>query len=232
MWNRKRKLAFFAAAWLSTWSAFLLGQDINAQKFDMAYQWAAGQFQKEMAQVEDTYEAEMRAAQAKRAQGVKMARVRYLQGLKFLNGNPALPQAMRVKINEEMKRIAALPEPAVPEMKAPASAAPGRTAKRTIRIKLDAPDSGWSVRILQAKKVGKELWVLSALQHGGDIATMAITPVEDAAVVEASEDLPVRHFVLNKTWDWKNKEDITFIRGVPDLGRNWALGEIAPLRRE
>jgi len=150
----------------------------------------------------------------------------------FLNRNPALPQALRVKINEDIKRTTALPEPVAPELKEPVSAVPRQTGKRTIRVKLDTPDSGWSVRVLQVKEVNNELWVLSALQHGSDIANMVITPVEDAVVVEAPEGMPVRHFVLNKSWEWENKEYVDFIRGMPDLGRNWALGKIVPFRRE
>ena len=192
----------------------------------------AKQFHKEMAQVERTYETEIRAAQQKRAMGIKLARVRYTQGLKFLNGNPATPQALRVKINEDLKRIAALPEPDAPEMKEPPATVSTPKISQRINLRLDTPDSGWSVRILQVKRVGDELWVLSALQHGSDVAQMVITPVEDLVVVETSRELPVRHFVLNKTWTWKNKEDITFLRGVPDLDRSWVLGKIVPLRRE
>ena len=198
MWKSSLPLTFLTVASLSFLSTSLQGQG-DGKKFEMAYQWGAEQYRKEIAQVEKAYEAEIRAAQAKRASGIKMARTRYLQGLKFLNGNPALPQALRVKINEDIKQTAALPEPIAPEVKEPVSAVPRQTGKRTIRVKLDTPDSGWSVRVVQVKEVNNELWVLSELQHSSDVANMVITPAEDAVVVEAPEGMSVRHFVLNKS---------------------------------
>jgi hypothetical protein len=224
----------FVLPWL--WIAPVCGQDVENKKLEMAYQWSREQFDKELSQIEQDYDQEIKAAQAKRAEAIKMARVRYNQGLEFLNSNPALPQSMRVEINTEMKRIAALPEPVAPPMPESDKSVNKESSKadRTkVTLAIDAPDTGWSVRILQSKKVGNEIWVLSALQHGSGISEMVVTPVRDSVIIEAPSDLPVRHFVLNKTWDsTKDPEGVKFISGVPDLGREWVLGELLQLRWE
>jgi hypothetical protein len=215
-------------------SGTLPGQDTDVKQLEMAFQWSRKQFEKEIGEVEQEYERAIRAAQATRAEAIKLARVRYKQGLEFLNVNPALPQPMRKVINEEMIRIVRLPEPVaqpMPEGRG-SDPAPPEPKPRTISVGVDAPDNGWSIRILQAKKVNNEIWVLSALQHGPGIADFVTTPVADSATVVAGADLEVRHFVLNKTWSSKSDEEaIKFIGGVPDLGRDWALGEVLQLGR-
>lgn len=220
-----------AVGWTVGANAALYAQPGGNQKLEAAYRHGAERFENDLAQVEREYAAEIAAAQAKRAQGIKMARARYLQGLKFLNSNPSLSQALREQINEEMKRIQALPEPVAPKLGAPPAQQPQQTVDQKVAIRLETPDSGWKVQILQIKQVNNELWVLSALSHEGDVAATVITAVSDAVTVKVPEKLPVRHFVLNKTWEWKNKEDVQFIRAVPDLGRNWALGKIVSMHR-
>lgn len=199
------------------------------QKLDSAYQWGIEKFESEIADVEKAFESEILAAQAKRATQIKAARQRFLQGLKFLNANPSLPQAMRDRINEEMKRIAALPEPDSPTIE-PTKSPTSISAQRELSIRFNTPDSGWSVKLKVAKLVSNELWVLSELHHSESIASMVITPVEDWASVEASSTLPLRHFVLNKTWNWPNDEPIQFVRSITELGPDWARGKVLRMK--
>lgn len=202
----------------------------------MAYEWSREQFDKETGQIEKDYEQAILAAQLARAEAIKMARTRYMTALEFLNANSALPQAMREQINEEMKRVVALPEPVAPELPksdATKSDEPTPPDRKEVTLTIDAPDSGWSLQILQAKKVKDEIWVLSALQHGRGISATVITPVSDSVFIDAPSKLTVRHFVMNKTWNTtEDPEGVKFIAGVPDLGRDWVLGELLKMRRD
>ena len=140
MWTRSLRCAALIVSAFGLCGGLAFGQDLTA-KFDSAYRWGADQYQKELTQIEESYEAEIHAAQAKRAQAIKMARVRYLQGLKFLNGNPSLPQSLRVKVNEDMKRVSALPDPVAPELKPVSSAVPKGTAMRKIGVTTNTASS-------------------------------------------------------------------------------------------
>lgn len=216
-----------------------VGQETEGKKLELAFQWSRQQFENENSRIERVYQEEIRAAQLKRAEAIQGARVRFQQGLEFLNTNPELPQSMREQINDLMRQIAALPEPVAPEItempeaKKTDSDQPNGANRKEVTVQIDAPDSGWSIRILQAKRVNDEIWVLSALEHAGGISTMVVTPVSDSAFVDAPPELVVRHFVLNKTWKSNDEiEGIQFIDGVPALGRDWVFGKILKPSRE
>lgn len=224
-------VSFFDAGELQAFQDDAIRND--AIKLENAYKWSREKFAKDNAKIEEEYKAAIVAAQVKRAEAIKTARVQYLQGLKFLNSNPRLPQSMREVINDEMKRVTALPEPIAPKIEdAAKEETTTNNQKREIAIKLDAPDSGWSIQITVAKRVNDEIWVLSTLRHGGGISAMVITPVSDIIELEAPRDMPIKHFVLNKTWDGPGPEGIQFIDGIPELGRDWALGKNVRILRK
>ena len=47
--------------------------------------------------------------------------------------------------------------------------------------------------------------------------------MQDSIEITA-EDLPLKHFVLGKTWNWENKEDMTFIKDRKDIADDLAKG--------
>jgi hypothetical protein len=64
--------------------------------------------------------------------------------------------------------------------------------------------------------VDKEIWVISKLKRSPKIAAQVITKVKDSLNLQAP-NLPIKHFILGKTWRWKNKEPYTFIKNKKEI---------------
>ena len=96
--------------------------------------------------------------------------------------------------------------------------------KRTITVSLLSPSSGWSISIDEVYKVDKELWVIASLSNHPGPGLQVITTVQDSIEITA-EDFPLKHFVLGKTWNWENKEDMTFIKDRKDIADDLAKGK-------
>jgi hypothetical protein len=103
---------------------------------------------------------------------------------------------------------------------------------REIRIELTVPDTAWSIRIEDVYRVADELWAISRLHRSPDaIGLTVITTVSNAVAVQAGP-LPVKHFVLGKTWRWRNDEPYTFLESLDPIRKALEGAEpIRPLRR-
>ena len=83
--------------------------------------------------------------------------------------------------------------------------------EKHIAVALTVPDTTWRVTIDEVYRVGDTLWVIAAVSQPPDaMGAQVISTVEDALVLDAP-DLPVRVFVLGKTWNWQNQEPYDFI---------------------
>jgi len=96
--------------------------------------------------------------------------------------------------------------------------------KQDITVKLQVPDSGWRIRILEIHKVKQELWVISEVYRMKGMAAQVISTVEDTVTVPVSE-LPVVHFVVGKKWKWSDGGSITFIGSKNEIMENLKSGE-------
>lgn len=85
------------------------------------------------------------------------------------------------------------------------------SSNREITVSLKVPDGGWSVSIEEIYQVDSELWVISGLSRREGMAIQMICTASDTGVVMAP-DLPIKHFILGKTWNWKNEEAYTFLK--------------------
>ena len=100
----------------------------------------------------------------------------------------------------------------------PAVAVP-KAKQRSISLQVTVPTSGWKVEIQEVYQVGPELWVISHLASKGGIALQVISQVKDSVTVPKSS-LPVKHFVIGKRWNWKNKEPYQFLKDRKMLDRD------------
>ena len=101
----------------------------------------------------------------------------------------------------------------------------GKLPVREVSVRMDAPDGGWSISILEAYRVGDEIWVISELSRAPGMAIQAITPVSDRIRLEGPE-LPVRHFVVGKTWSWPGEEDVTYLGDRSEIENRLARGRL------
>jgi len=98
----------------------------------------------------------------------------------------------------------------------PATGLSGGDDKNMISIELTVPDAGWEVQINEIYEVENELWVVAKLSRKADFAAQVISKIKDSAEIHYSE-MAVKYFVIGKTWEWENKEEIQFIKSKSDI---------------
>ena len=85
-------------------------------------------------------------------------------------------------------------------------------------MRLDTPDSSWQIRIEKIYRSGENLLVFSRLSQTELPAAQAITTVADTVEIAPEPDLPVRHYILGKSWNWGDTGNYTFIDSMDTFG--------------
>ena len=91
----------------------------------------------------------------------------------------------------------------------------------TVSVQLTVPEGGWKIRIVQVYQTPTHLLSVSKLERSPGLAIQVISQAKDSVKVKAPK-LPVRHFVLGKTWNWPNKEPYTFLSGTKEISKKVA----------
>ncbi len=87
---------------------------------------------------------------------------------------------------------------------------------REFAVSLPTPDPAWRIAIEEIHRVDEALWVISRVSRDPDLmAPQVISETGDRVVVPAP-DLPVRHFVLGKTWRWEPEGPAAGYRFIDD----------------
>ena len=86
--------------------------------------------------------------------------------------------------------------------------------EKEITVELTVPDSTWTIAIDEVHQVGNELWVISYVSQNPDVIGAQVISTVQASVKITVPDLPLKNFIVGKTWAWENPEPYTFI---PDL---------------
>ena len=98
--------------------------------------------------------------------------------------------------------------------------------EREIVVELTVPDTTWEIAIDEVHRVGNELWVISAVAQDPDrMGAQVISKVRASLRVKAP-DLPVKHFIKGKSWDWQNQEPYRFIDELGQIRTNLQSGEL------
>jgi hypothetical protein len=93
-------------------------------------------------------------------------------------------------------------------------------------VTLTVPDSAWVISIDEIHQVKDEIWVISTVSRDPNVMGAQVISTVKASVKIAAPDLPVKHFVIGKTWDWKNEEPYTFINNLKELERELKSGKL------
>ena len=88
----------------------------------------------------------------------------------------------------------------------------------TVSVQLTVPDGGWKIRIDRVYQTPTHLLAVSKLERSQGLAIQVISQAKDSVKVKAPK-LPVRHFVLGKTWNWPNKEPYSFLSDPKELSK-------------
>ena len=91
----------------------------------------------------------------------------------------------------------------------------------TISVQLGVPDGGWKIRIVQVYQTPTHLLAVSKLERSPGPAIQVISQVKDSVKVKGPK-LPVRHYVLGKTWNWTNKKPYAFLSDPKELSKKVA----------
>jgi hypothetical protein len=98
--------------------------------------------------------------------------------------------------------------------------------ERGITVTLTVPDAAWEIVIDEVHEVKGEIWVVSTVSREPDMmGAQVISTVKDS-VKCAAADLPEKHFVIGKTWNWPSEEPITFIKTMSELEKELKSGKL------
>ena len=102
----------------------------------------------------------------------------------------------------------------------------GKAEKKEITIALTVPDSAWTISIDEIYEVSGELWVVSIVSRDPNtIGLQVISTLKQSETIVAP-DLPVKHFVIGKTWQWENKEPYTFLKNKSQIEAELKNGKL------
>jgi hypothetical protein len=94
-----------------------------------------------------------------------------------------------------------------------------------VQIEINAPATNYGIKILEIRKVGEELWVLSKVETYGDGGGATITEISDSVRI-GKIDLPQKHFVAGKSWNWADPETVTYLAGDTITDEKWKTGTV------
>lgn len=83
-------------------------------------------------------------------------------------------------------------------------------------LTLAVPTAGWSLEPVAAYQLPAELWIIHQLRAPEGMAAQVISEVSDTVSLPASA-LPIKHFVLGKTWNWDSNPEVRFIDSLDSL---------------
>ena len=86
-----------------------------------------------------------------------------------------------------------------------------------ISVKLAVPDSAWTLSIDEIHTVKEELWVVSSVSRDPDLMGAQVISMTQDTVKISAPVLPVKYFVIGKTWNWENEEPYTFITDLKPI---------------
>jgi hypothetical protein len=102
----------------------------------------------------------------------------------------------------------------------------GKFENTELTVKLSVPDSAWTVAVDKVYEMPDALWVISILARDPNLmGAQVISIVQDSVSIPAP-DLPVKHFVMGKTWKWNNEEAYTFIDDLDQIEEKLKSGKL------
>ena len=98
--------------------------------------------------------------------------------------------------------------------------------EKEITVKLTVPDTAWTIAIDEVHRVGNELWVISTVSQNPDLMGAQVISTVQASLRLEAPDLPMKYFIIGKTWNWKNDEPYTFINDLSQIEKDLKSGKL------
>ena len=97
--------------------------------------------------------------------------------------------------------------------------------EKEITVKLTVPDTAWTLTINEVHMVVNELWIVSTVSQNPDMMGAQVISTVQASLKLAAPDLPMKYFIIGKTWAWKNEEPYTFINDLSQIEKELKSGK-------
>ena len=98
--------------------------------------------------------------------------------------------------------------------------------EKEITVKLTVPDAAWTLTISEVHMVGNELWVISTVSQNPDLMGAQVISTVQASLRLEAPDLPMKYFIIGKTWNCKNEEPYTFIKDLNQIEKELKSGKL------
>lgn len=99
---------------------------------------------------------------------------------------------------------------------APETKAVGPTRK--VSVRLDTPDTGWRIRIIEVYRLEDRLAVVSQLEHSKNESEETISTVSDSIQIpDSGKEESAEHYVLGKNWEWGESEGYQFFQSIEQV---------------
>ncbi len=87
-----------------------------------------------------------------------------------------------------------------------------------VEVTVTVPDSAWKLEILEVYGTDDELIVISKVSRAGDTFGLQVITTLNQKLNLIVPNLPVKHYVLGKTWGWENQDKgVEFIKDRKQL---------------
>ena len=102
---------------------------------------------------------------------------------------------------------------------------------KEIEVAVTVPDSAWKLEILEVHQTANEIIVISKVSREANaIGMQVITTLTRKLMLDAA-DLPVKHYVMGKTWGWENQDKgVEFIKDRKQLDELLKDAKMLPLK--
>lgn len=103
--------------------------------------------------------------------------------------------------------------------------------EQTAEVSVTVPDSLWSVSIDRVVQSDEQIAVIAQLKKADGMGMMVISQVSDAVSFKA-KPLPIKYYIVGKTWNWESAEGYEFVSDPSELnsisGEDLAFTHIKP----
>ena len=110
-------------------------------------------------------------------------------------------------------------------------ASANETEPSIIMITVTVPDSAWQLEVLEVHQTDKEIIVISEVSRDPNVFGAQVITTLSQKLNLIIPDLPVKHYVLGKTWGWENQDKgVQFIKERKELDEMLKGAKKLPLK--
>ncbi len=140
---------------------------------------------------------------------------RYTELLRKIDANQ-VNAAVRKYLNPNQLSTALCGDFSNRSQPAPVAKVDGPSKK--VSVRLDTPDTGWRIRIIEVYRQEDTLAVVSQLEHSKKESEETISTVSDSIQIAGSaKEGSIEHYIIGKDWDWGDSDGYQFFDSIEEV---------------